>query len=265
MGFTVTSSPVTNNSQPAPDRWGKSPLAAVFDCDGLLVDSAHCWERAYARVAAARGRRLDDVRLDRLLGASVARAALLLSADLGAPVGTQELGVALRESFADDPPEALPGARELIAGLAGRMPLGVASNGPLAIVAGVLDRLGVLGAFSAVVSAEETERDKPDPDVYLEACRRLAVAPAAAVAFEDSALGARAARGAGLFVVAVPSAGGAPFDADLIVPSLGDERLRALLGLPPAGDPDSGPDGVAPGAAAVAVDDGHAAEAAAEV
>jgi len=263
MGFTVTSSSVTNNSQPTPRRWAKSPLAAVFDCDGLLVDSAHCWERAYACVAGARGRCLDDVRLDRLPGASVARAALLLSADLGAPVGTRELGVALRDSFAGDPPEALPGARELIAELAERMPLGVASNGPLPIVAGVLDRLGVLGAFAAVVSAEETERDKPDPDVYLEACRRLAVAPAAAVAFEDSALGARAARDAGLFVVVVPSAPGPPIDADLTVASLADARLRALLGLPV--EDASGPDGVAPGAAAVGVDDGHAAEAAAEV
>jgi HAD superfamily hydrolase (TIGR01509 family) len=264
MGFTVTSSPVTNNSQPATWNGSKSPLAAVFDCDGLLVDSAHCWERAYARVAAARGRQLDDVRLDRLLGASVGRAALLLSADLGAPVGTAELGAALRESFAADPPEALPGARELIADLAGEMPLAVASNGPLAVVAGVLDRLGVLGAFAAVVSAEETERDKPDPDVYLEACHRLRVAPRDAVAFEDSALGAQAARSAGLVLVLVPSAPGPPAPADLVVESLADARLRAFLGLPPA-TAGSGPDGVAPGAAPVGVDDGHAAEAPAEV
>jgi HAD superfamily hydrolase (TIGR01509 family) len=263
MRFTVTSSSVTNNSQAATRSAAKSPLAAVFDCDGLLVDSARCWERAYATVAAAHGRCLDDVQLDRLPGASVARAALLLSADLGAPIGTAELGAALRDSFAADPPEPLPGARALIAELAGLMPLGVASNGPLAIVAGVLDRLDLLGAFSAVVSAEETARDKPDPDVYLEACRRLAVAPRDAVAFEDSELGARAARSAGLFVVVVPSAPGPPIEADLTVPCLGDVRLRALLGTAPL--PGSGPDRVAPGAAPVGVDDGHAAEAAAEV
>ena len=231
MGFTVTTSPVTNNSQRHQKAVVKTPLAAVFDCDGLLVESAHCWERAYARVAAARGRCLDDIGLERLLGASVAHAATLVSEDLGAPVSTGELRAALEESFAADPPEALPGACELVADLAALMPLGVASNGPLDIVLGVLDRLGVRELFAAIVSAEETARDKPDPDVYLEACRRLAVAPSDVVAFEDSALGARAARSAGLFVVVVPSVPGLAIDADLTVPSLGDARLRAFLGV----------------------------------
>jgi len=231
MQFTVTSSSVTDNSQPSHRLIGKSPQAAVFDCDGLLVDSARCWERAYATIAAARGRALADVRLERLLGASVAGAAALVGEDLDAPVSEHELHAALAESFAAAPPEPLPGARELIDALAPRMPLGVASNGPRAIVLGVLEQLGVRQRFAAVVSAEETARDKPEPDVYLEACRRLGVAPGDAVAFEDSALGARAARRAGLFVVAVPSIPGARFDADLTVPNLDSLALRALLGL----------------------------------
>lgn len=238
MGFTVTSSSVTNNSQPAQRAVAKNPHAAVFDCDGLLVDSAHCWERAYASVAADRGRSLDDIRLERLLGASVARAAALVSEDLGAQVSTGELRGALDESFAADPPEALPGACELIADLAARMPLGVASNGPRDIVLAVLDQLGVRETLSAIVSAEETGRDKPEPDVYLEACRRLAVAPCEAVAFEDSALGAQAARSAGLVVVLVPAVPGLDVDADLVVPSLNDPCLRAFLGLDAvAGEP----------------------------
>jgi HAD superfamily hydrolase (TIGR01509 family) len=232
MGFTVTSSAVTNNSQLADKAMSKSPQAAVFDCDGLLVDSQRCWESAYARVAAARGRPLDDVRLDRLLGASVPGAAALLTRDLGDAVGEDELRAALAASFAADPPEALPGARELIGELVARMPLGVASNGPRELVLGVLDGLGVRERFAAVVSAEEVARDKPAPDVYREACRRLRVAPGGAVAFEDSALGAQAARRAGLTVVLVPPAGaGPPVDADLVVASLADARVRAFLAL----------------------------------
>lgn len=237
MRFTVTSSSVTNNSQPPHKPVGKRPQAAVFDCDGLLVDSARCWERAYATVAAARGRALDDVRLERLLGASVRGAAALLGEDLGEPVGERELHAALGASFAAAPPAPLPGARELVAALAARMPLGVASNGPRALVLGVLERLGVRDAFAAVVSAEQTAREKPAPDVYLEACRRLGVAPADAVAFEDSALGARAARRAGLAVVMVPAAPGPQPDAALVVGSLGDPRLHAFLGLAAAGEP----------------------------
>jgi len=237
MQFTVTSSSVTNNSQPSHRLVGRSPQAAVFDCDGLLVDSAHCWERAYATIAAARGRSLEDVRLERLLGASVAGAASLVTEDLDAPVGERELHAALVDSFAAAPPAPLPGARELIAELAGRMPLGVASNGPRAIVLGVLDQLGVRGRFAAIVSAEETACDKPAPDVYLEACRRLGVAPADAVAFEDSPLGARAARRAGLAVVVAAPAPGPQPDADLVVPTLADARVHAFLGLAGAGEP----------------------------
>lgn len=231
MRFVVTSSSVTDNSQGTQRAAGKCPHAAVFDCDGLLVDSAHCWERAYASVAAARGRSLDDIRLEPLLGASVSRAASLVSRDLGERVSVGELRAVLDECFAADPPEALPGARELVGDLVAHMPLGVASNGPREVVLAVLDRLGMREAFSAIVSAEETERDKPDPDVYLEACRRLAVAPCNAIAFEDSALGARAARSAGLVVVVVPSAPGPHVDADLTVPNLSDPRLRAFLGV----------------------------------
>lgn len=260
MRFTVTSSSVTNNSQPAHGDVGKRPQAAVFDCDGLLVDSQRCWEAAYADVAAARGRSLGDVGLARLLGASVARAAVLLGQDLGEPIDADEVRRALDARFAADPPEALPGARELVGELAERIPLAVASNGPRELVLGVLEALGLDEAFAAVVSAEQTARDKPAPDVYLEACRRLAVAPCDAVALEDSALGAQAARSAGLALVLVPPPAAPPVDADLVVARLDDPRVRAFLGVGL-----SDPDRVAPCAAAVGVDDGHAAEAPVEV
>lgn len=223
----------------------RSPLAAVFDCDGLLVDSAACWEGAYARIASEHGRAFADVRLDRLLGASVAGAAALLADDLGAAVAAHELRAALGERFASQPPPALPGARELIAALAERIPLAVASNGPRELVTTVLEQLGVRASFAAVVSAEEVPRGKPEPDVYLEACRRLGVAPGDAVAFEDSPLGACAARAAGLVVVAVPSAPPpAPrLDADLTVPRLDDPRLLRFLDLSTAAPEVSAPAG----------------------
>jgi len=258
MRFTVSSSLVTNNSQVPRVAGAKSPQAAVFDCDGLLVDSQHCWERAYAQVAAARGHSLDGIRLERLLGASVAIAARVLGEELGQPVSERELRGALADQFAAAPPRALRGACELVAELSARMPLGVASNGPRDVVVGVLEQLGLRAAFTAVMSAEETAGDKPAPYVYLAACRQLGVAPACAVALEDSPLGARAARTAGLALVLVTPDPPLGADADLVVPSLDDDRLRAFLGL-------SDPDRIAPRAAAVGVDERHAAEAPAEV
>jgi HAD superfamily hydrolase (TIGR01509 family) len=206
----------------------------VFDCDGLLVDSGGSWVRAYRAVAAAHGRTLAAVDLRALDGASVAHACARLRRDLGVPVEESALREALREAFAAAPPEPLPGARSLVRALAARGPVAVASNAPRDLVVGVLDRLGLRDLLTAIVSGEETPAPKPAPDVYLEACARLAVAPSDAIAFEDSGLGARAARAAGLIVVAVPSARGARIDADLTVPRLDDRRLAAYLDLPAA-------------------------------
>src|SRR5918992_1346272 len=66
-----------------------------------------------------------------------------------------------------------------------------------------LERLELRAWFHAVVSAEETAAAKPAPDVYLEACRRLGAPPSESIALEDSAIGAAAAKAAGLTVVVV--------------------------------------------------------------
>lgn len=205
------------------------PRAAVFDCDGLLVDSAACWRRAYVTVAREHGRRLDGLDLATLAGASVATAAATLSRGLGVRIDEQRLRRALRDSVAACPPPALPGAAALVHALAARMPLAVASNAPRHIVIGALEGLCGSATFDAVVSAEETAAPKPAPDVYLEACRRLGVATCDAVAFEDSPVGARAATRAGLLVVGVPSSPAPRLDADLVVGRLDDPQLLDLL------------------------------------
>lgn len=207
------------------------PRAAVFDFDGLLVDSARCWDSAYAEIAAGNG--ISPASLDHaaLAGASVAGAAAHLSSSFGTPIDESELRRLLRQSFADQPPSERPGARALVLALAARGPVAIASNAPADIVNAVLEDIDLQGAFEAVVSAEATAAEKPAPHVYLEACRRVDADPSDAIAFEDSPLGARAARLAGLFVVAVPSAPGMTIDADLVVPRLDDRRLLLYLGL----------------------------------
>jgi HAD superfamily hydrolase (TIGR01509 family) len=210
---------------------GRWPSAAVFDCDGLLLDTTACWHLAYRSVAIEMGASLDGVDLDRLNGASVALAADRLERALRKPVAQAWIRRMLRESVETLPIAAMPGAHRLLALLAAEMPLAVATNAPLAVVATALRRAGLGDFFSTIVSAEQMPSPKPQPDVYLEACRRLNVDPSDAVAFEDSALGAAAARAAALLVVAVPSVRGAQMDADLTVGRLDDLRVLELLGL----------------------------------
>ena len=101
----------------------------------------------------------------------------------------------------------MPGAVELVRELAGRaLPLAVASSSPPRQVRAIVEALGLLDAFGALVSGESPEvaRGKPAPDIYIEACRAIGLPPEECLAIEDSENGARAARAAGLVVVAVP-------------------------------------------------------------
>ena len=99
----------------------------------------------------------------------------------------------------------LPGAREAVDALRRRWPLGLASSSNREIIDLVLDLSGLADAFAATVSSDEVRLGKPAPDVYLEAARRLGVAPGRCVAIEDSSNGLRAAAAAGMAVIAAPN------------------------------------------------------------
>jgi HAD superfamily hydrolase (TIGR01509 family) len=207
------------------------PLAAVFDCDGLLLDTAHCWHSSYRAAAAAAGCDLGGVDLDTLDGAAVAVAVDGLARALRRPIDEQVLRDALQHAVEAGPVAVMPGAEALLHAISERMPLAVASNAPAVVVRGALRRAGLDAFFSTIVSAEEVSSPKPHPAVYLEACRRLDVDPSDAVAFEDSIPGAAAARAAALLVVVVPSRRSQASDADLTVARLDDHRVFSLLGL----------------------------------
>lgn len=230
MGSRVTefSQPWTARGRPA-RIW---PRAVVFDCDGLLVDTAHCWHAAYRAIADSVGHTLDRIDLSRLDGASVTTARDYLANALGHPIANADLRHTLQHTITTEPLRAMPGAEHLLRTLAvDELPVAVATNGPQTTVHTALTRAGLKHFLPVIVSAEETGVFKPAPDVYLRACGRLAVDPSDAIAFEDSAIGAQAARSAGLTVIIVPSSPAARRYADLTVPKLTDPRVYELLGL----------------------------------
>jgi beta-phosphoglucomutase family hydrolase len=85
----------------------------------------------------------------------------------------------------------------------GVLPMAVASGGEQRIVRRTLTIIGALDWFDTVVGAEDTERHKPEPDVFLEAARRIGVEPNACVVFEDTEMGLEAGRRAGMYTVDV--------------------------------------------------------------
>jgi len=80
----------------------------------------------------------------------------------------------------------------------GTTPMAVASGGHRHMVELTLRQIGILDWFPVLVAAEDTTRHKPEPDVFLEAARRLGVAPTECTVYEDTDLGIEAAQRAGM-------------------------------------------------------------------
>lgn len=213
--------------------------AVLFDNDGLLLDTEQAWTRAEEDLFARRGRTFTPEHKRALLGSTAARAGAMLEGWLDAPgqglaLFSELEALVLEEAREGVPPR--PGALALIDRLrAAGVPMAVASNSARQFVELVLGNAGLLGEsspFGAVVSAEEVERGKPHPDVYLEAARRIGADPARCAALEDSPVGARAARAAGTFVIGVPYfPDGEIGDVDLRAGSLGDAAVAEALGV----------------------------------
>jgi HAD superfamily hydrolase (TIGR01509 family) len=109
----------------------------------------------------------------------------------------------------------VPGARKAVERLAARWPLGLASSSNRELIDLALELMGIAERFKATVSSEEVARGKPEPDVYLEAARRLGADPERAAAVEDSENGILAAKAAGMRTIAIPNRHFAPGEAVL--------------------------------------------------
>lgn len=171
----------------------------------------------------------------RLLGTHIQLSGQILADWVGAgrdrgPDLAREFIEAYREAVDEHGVDAMPGAVELVAALAERVPVAVASNTHIDDTLRVLARSPLPEVFQAVVCAGDGIPPKPAPDVYLAACAALGVAPNMAAAFEDSPVGAAAAMAGGLRVYGVPSTPGVTVTAHVTLTSLREITAHELLG-----------------------------------
>ncbi|MCX7889997.1 MAG: HAD family phosphatase [Rhodobacteraceae bacterium] len=180
--------------------------AFLFDLDGTLIDSDPLHFPVFAAMFAERGRQIDHAfYMARIHGRLNAHSfgEAFPGADTAALSDEKEARFRARLGASHPPMPGLPAllGRARRAGLK----LAVVTNAPRANAAAMLAATGLDGAFDSVVLAEDCAAGKPDPAPYLEALRRLGVAPHAAVAFEDSPSGLAAAVAAGIHAVGVRS------------------------------------------------------------
>jgi HAD superfamily hydrolase (TIGR01509 family) len=212
--------------------------AVVFDLDGLLLDSEQVWDDVRERLTRERDGRWHDGATRDMMGMSSIEWSRYLHEQLGVPGSPEEINAEvvrrMLESYRERLP-VLPGAIDAVNRIGARWPLGLASSSNRELIDLALEVAGLAGAFHVTVSSEEVGGGKPAPDVYLEAVRRLDVAPERAAAVEDSHNGILSARAAGLRVIAVPNVHFPPTPdalraADVVVASLADLTPEAVTG-----------------------------------
>ena len=178
----------------------------IFDCDGTLADTMPIHHRAWVAMLAGHGIPFPAARFYQLGGVPTAQIIGILGGETGVVVTDLAGMIDAKESaFLGYLDEVTPVAAVVAVAAAyrGRLPMAVASGGYRAVVLQTLTKIGVGDWFGAVVCAEDTARHKPEPDVFLEAARRLGVPPEACVVFEDTDIGLEAARRAGMAAVDV--------------------------------------------------------------
>ncbi len=134
----------------------------------------------------------------------------------------------------DGPPQ-VAGAADAARRVAGMTRTALASSAHRDIIAATLAAIGLDGTFDAVVSSDDVARGKPNPDVFLEAARRVGAAPERCMVVEDSLAGVLAGRAAGMTVVLVPIPSFPPPPKAIETADWVLDRLDALDRPSPAG------------------------------
>jgi sugar-phosphatase len=183
--------------------------AAIFDMDGLLVDSEPIWHEVEIDVFGRHGVPLTVERCLETKGMFLGDAVEHWYARYPwTGASRQAVAAAIVEAMAkrlDGAVELKPGASHALDFCARRgARLAVASSSPRRLIDAVVRRFGLAERFAVVHSGEDEVMGKPDPAIFLTTSRLLDVAPDACVVFEDSAAGVLAAKGAGMACVAVP-------------------------------------------------------------
>jgi len=211
--------------------------AAIFDMDGLLIDSEPLWRRAEREVFATVGLTLSDDDCRRTTGLradEVVRFWFDRQPWTGPDCDEVHVRLLARVTeFIRTDGRAMAGVHDALVTIRGAgLRLALASSSPIEMIEVVLETLGLDRVFELCCSGADEEHGKPDPAVYLTTLSRLELPAGDCVAFEDSVAGIQAANGAGCFTIAVPDPRN--FDdpgfntADLTLRSLTDFQLDLI-------------------------------------
>ena len=217
------------------------PAAVIWDMDGTLVDTAELHFQAWVVLARELNKPFTCADFTATFGWRNPEIIPKLFGKHYTDQQVRELGDRKEDLYREQAKKGvtlLPGARALLEGLAAAgFGQGIGSSAPRANLELILRLTDTTQFFTAVVSMEDTQRGKPDPDVFLRAAAKLKVPAKRCLVIEDAPAGIQAAKAGGMRAIAVTfvphhdpktlrDAG-----ADLIVPSLEQVSVNTVLGL----------------------------------
>ena len=184
----------------------------IFDLDGVIVDTAKYHYLAWKELANKLGFDFTHAHNERLKGVSRVRSLEILLevgglSDTFTEEQKEEMATAKNARYIEyinnlEEDELLPGVKELLATLKSRgikVAIGSASKNAIPI----LEKLGIVDLFDAIIDGNSTEKAKPHPEVFLLAAQQLGILPKDCLVFEDAQAGIEAALAAGMFPIAV--------------------------------------------------------------
>jgi beta-phosphoglucomutase family hydrolase len=211
--------------------------AVLWDMDGVIADTWLYHFSAWQDVFPKRGYTFTKEEFMRHFGQ---RADTIIRYVMGKNIPQDEANIVLKEKEEAyrrrvvNNIKPLPGALELIQLIHNQgIKMAIASSAPIENITIIINRLGVSKYIQAIASGKEVNEGKPSPEIYLLAAKKLGIAPADCIVFEDAVAGVAGAKKAGMKCVAVTNSHprNSLGEADLIVDSLEELSINKLAGL----------------------------------
>jgi HAD superfamily hydrolase (TIGR01509 family) len=203
---------------------------AIFDHDGVLVDSLEFHKRAWLELARRTGLPLTPEVIRETFGMTNFSIFRLLWGDALEPAEARRYSDLKEECYRDEARgriTLMEGVRKLLDDLTARgVLLAIGSSGPRPNLELTVESCGLSGRFATIVALEDIERGKPDPQIFLIAAKRVGVDPSRAVVFEDAPVGIQAAKAAGMYAVGVTTT----HPAQTLYDAGADEVVETLAG-----------------------------------
>jgi beta-phosphoglucomutase family hydrolase len=174
--------------------------ALIFDCDGTLADTLPVHFKTWTAALQAIGANISKDWYYKYCGTSAEEMLQILKSFYGYQFDSESV-IAKRQKHYQSLINTVKEVRavaEIVRSHHGKIPLAVASGGERIVLEATLNNISLRQFFDVVVSIDDVEKGKPEPDIFLLAAQRLGVAPQDCIVYEDSDGGLEAARRAGM-------------------------------------------------------------------